>query len=187
MTPVPDRRADDDTVLVGPGAAPRSDDTVVGRAGTRGVPAGDDTVLVPRTPTSAAATTTSARPARRLHGVRAAGRDLRLDVPVVVGRRPSGPRVPGPEQPVLVRVHSATGEVSSTHVRVEQQGDTVVVTDLRSTNGTVVALPGRVPVRLRQGESAVALAGTIVDIGDGNLLEVLPPQRIPLQEDPSRD
>lgn len=158
------------------------DDTVVGR---RARPSGgadaDDTVL--RVPPASTATpgresTASVRPAPRLHGVRVAGRDLLLDTPVVVGRRPVAPRVGSGPAPRLVTVPSPRHEVSGAHVDVRQQGDTVVVTDLRSTNGTRVTEPGRVPVVLRQGESLVARAGTIVDIGDGNLLEILPPQRI---------
>jgi pSer/pThr/pTyr-binding forkhead associated (FHA) protein len=110
--------------------------------------------------------------------VRVAGQDLLLDAPVVVGRRPAGPRVGSGPVPRLVTVPSPRHEVSGAHVDVRQQGGIVVVTDLRSTNGTRVTEPGRVPVVLRQGESLVARAGTIVDVGDGNLLEILPPQRI---------
>jgi hypothetical protein len=50
----------------------------------------------------------------------------------------------------------------------------VVVTDLRSTNGTVVTMPGRPALTLRQGESVVVVPGTVVDIGDGNIVEILP-------------
>jgi pSer/pThr/pTyr-binding forkhead associated (FHA) protein len=62
--------------------------------------------------------------------------------------------------------------VSSTHARIEQVGDTVVVTDLRSTNGTTVTPPGGRSSRLRPGESAVVLPGAVVDIGDGNIIEI---------------
>jgi hypothetical protein len=56
-------------------------------------------------------------------------------------------------------------------VRIEQTGDAVVVTDLRSTNGTVLTILGE-RVRLRPGQSHVVLAGTTVDIGDGNIIEI---------------
>ena len=175
----------------GPHDPSRLDDTVVtplvrtpGRTAPREL---DDTVARPRAARPGggqAGTAARGRPVRRPHGVRVGHAVHWLDRPLLVGRRPAAPRVVRGAEPVLAAVPSAGGEVSASHVSFEQQGDVVVVTDLRSTNGTVVVLPGRVPVRLRQGESVVALAGTIVDIGDGVLLEVLPPQRIPLQEDP---
>ena len=59
---------------------------------------------------------------------------------------------------------------------MRQLGSSVVVTDTRSTNGSVVALPGSVPRRLRQGESVVVVPGTMVDIGDGNVVHILPMQ-----------
>jgi hypothetical protein len=90
-----------------------------------------------------------------------------LDVPAYVGRRPSIPRITGTRLPRLVMVPSPNREVSSTHVELHQEGSTVVVTDLDSTNGTTVTNPGLPPVGLRQGESVVLGAGSLVDIGDG--------------------
>jgi pSer/pThr/pTyr-binding forkhead associated (FHA) protein len=104
-----------------------------------------------------------------------AGREpVPLDVPCLVGRNPSAPRVIQGRSPRLVRVASASKEVSATHLEVLQLGATVVVTDLNSTNGSVVRVPGRAPRMLRQGESVAVTPGTVVDIGDGNLLEILP-------------
>ena len=97
---------------------------------------------------------------------------LPLDVPVLIGRRPAPPRVDAGVLPRLLTVPSPTQEVSGTHVRIEQSGDAVVVTDLRSTNGTRLLRPGAGPVALRPGESAVALRGTAVEIGDGNIIEI---------------
>jgi hypothetical protein len=101
-----------------------------------------------------------------------------LDVPAFIGRRPIRPRVHGAVAPRLVRVPSPLQEVSGTHVEVSQQGTSVVITDLRSTNGTIVRMPGVPPLKLRQGESVVVLPGTLVDIGDGNVLEILPMRRL---------
>ena len=42
----------------------------------------------------------------------------------------------------------------------------------------VSRMPGRSPVKLGQGESLVVVPGTVVDIGDGNLIEVLPLQSV---------
>ena len=108
-----------------------------------------------------------------------------LDIPALVGRRPMAPRIPGKELPRLVRVSSPLSEVSGTHLEVRQDGASVVVTDLRSTNGTVVRMPGARPLKLRQGESVVVRPGTLVDIGDGNILEILPPPRLAVPGDPA--
>ncbi len=97
-----------------------------------------------------------------------------LDVPCILGRRPSLPRVIRGTAPRLVRVPSPLKEVSSTHLEIRQVGSSIVVTDLRSTNGSVVTIPGSVPRKLRQGESVVVSPGTRVDIGDGNILTMLP-------------
>ena len=185
----------DDTVLVGRAAPPSTvpdDDTVVRPPRSSTLPDDDTVVRAPVVPGVRRGGAPSAAPApvppvptaRRVHALRVGTETRRLDAPVVVGRRPTAPRVSTGAPVALVVVPSPTGEVSSSHVRVEQVGATVVVTDLRSTNGTVVTMPGRLPVTLRQGESSVALAGTIVDVGDGNLLEILPPPRPAAHEGP---
>jgi len=102
---------------------------------------------------------------------------IELDRPAHIGRRPSLPRVPQRVRPRLVRVPSPKQEVSSTHLEVRQEGASVILTDLRSTNGTTVTMPGATPRALRPGESLVVTPGTVVDIGDGNVLEILPLQR----------
>lgn len=90
-----------------------------------------------------------------------------LEVPAYIGRRPSTPRIPGTRIPRLVMVPSPLREVSSTHVQILQQAETVVVTDLGSSNGTRVTMAGFPPRTLRQGESLVVGAEAVVDIGDG--------------------
>lgn len=90
-----------------------------------------------------------------------------LDVPAYIGRRPSTPRITGLRLPRLVMVPSPSREVSSTHVELHEEGTTVVVTDLGSTNGTTVSNPGFPPQGLRGGESVVVGPGSVVDIGDG--------------------
>lgn len=122
-----------------------------------------------------------AQPARSaaVYGFRMGDRaPISLDVPALVGRKPTAPRIPGKIFPRLVRVSSPLSEVSGTHVELRQEGTSVIVTDLRSTNGTVVRMPGSRPVKLRQGDSLVVRPGTLVDIGDGNVLEILPPPRL---------
>jgi hypothetical protein len=104
---------------------------------------------------------------------------IALDRPARIGRRPSTPRILTGIPPRLVRVVSPQREVSATHLELSQVGATIVVTDLRSTNGTVVLLPGSAPRKLRQGESVVVSPGTLVDIGDDNILQILPLDRRP--------
>ena len=159
----------------------------------------DDTILRPR---RGAGTTDSSmdedtvltarhdpRPAADDHDDRGASDDVRpeptryrlilpdgsehpIEAPVILGRRPIAPRIDRGVVADLVTVRSPTGEVSGTHVRFVREGDAVVVTDLRSTNGTVVERAGTTPVRLRPGESLTVLAGTDVRVGDGNIIRV---------------
>lgn len=97
-----------------------------------------------------------------------------LDRPAFIGRRPSVPRVSTGSRPRLVKVPSPLGEVSGTHLELRHMGSSITVTDLRSTNGTTVKLPGNAPIRLRQGESIVVTPGTFIEIGDGNVIEIQP-------------
>jgi hypothetical protein len=102
-----------------------------------------------------------------------------LNRPIVFGRSPGLPRIGRGDMPLLVTVDSPDAAVSSTHLRIEQQGSSVVVTDLRSTNGTIVR-PAQGPRRLlRPGEAVVVLVGTTIDIGDGNIIEIMPRESIP--------
>ncbi|MEO6942282.1 MAG: FHA domain-containing protein [Terrimesophilobacter sp.] len=108
-----------------------------------------------------------------------------LDVPAYVGRRPSTPRITGTKMPRLVMVPSPSREVSSTHVEFRQEGATVVVTDLGSTNGTSISNPGFSPLGLRQGESVAVVAGSVVDIGDGIRIIVISDSEEPSSEVPA--
>jgi len=108
----------------------------------------------------------------------ASGDGYPLDAPLLIGRRPAPLRVASGREPRLVAVPSPDQQVSATHVRIEQTGDAVVVTDLRSTNGTVLTIFGE-RVRLRPGQSHVVLAGTTVDIGDGNIIEITATTAVP--------
>ncbi|MES2171234.1 MAG: FHA domain-containing protein [Actinomycetota bacterium] len=93
-----------------------------------------------------------------------------LTVPVIVGREPTVKAVDGKEIPVLVALPGM--ELSRSHALFEAVDDTVVVTDLRSQNGTIVVMPGKPPQRLRAGEPTVVVLGTIVDFGGGLALTV---------------
>ena len=95
-----------------------------------------------------------------------------LTKPLIMGRLPAAP-LRGDRGVTLVVLASPDGVVSSTHARVEVLGDVVVVTDLRSTNGTRVINPGQPTVLLAPGDSMALGVGAIIDLGDGNRLEVL--------------
>jgi hypothetical protein len=115
-------------------------------------------------------------PPMELYGFRMSGSDvvIVLDRPAYIGRSPSAPRIPTGFPPRLVTVESPRSEVSGSHVEVRQLGSTVVVTDLNSTNGSMVVFPGQDGRALRRGESMVVTPGTLVDLGDGNVVEILP-------------
>jgi hypothetical protein len=94
-----------------------------------------------------------------------------LTQPVLVGRSPSVTKVPGGLMPRLVTI-AGDADISRNHAQFMVEGDTVVVTDLHSRNGTTVILPGQAPRLLRQGEPTAVLSGTIVDLGSGITLTV---------------
>ncbi|MEG0161242.1 MAG: FHA domain-containing protein [Aurantimicrobium sp.] len=100
------------------------------------------------------------------------GTKYELTKPLIMGRLPAAP-LRSDRGVTLVVLASPDGVVSSTHARVEVLGDVVVVTDLRSTNGTRVINPGQPTVLLAPGDSMALGVGAIIDLGDGNRLEVL--------------
>lgn len=93
-----------------------------------------------------------------------------LEGVVIVGRAPSANRVAGGEVPRLLTMSTPNQDISRTHVQIALAGGTVVVTDLHSSNGTFVVLPGQPPQRLRAGESKTVVVGTVIDLGDGATL-----------------
>lgn len=93
-----------------------------------------------------------------------------LDGELIVGRSPSG-RVTEGMTPRLVTL-SGDPDISRTHVRIALEGDTVVVTDMHSRNGTTLQLAGKSPQLLRAGEPATVIPGTVVDLGGGTLLRI---------------
>jgi FHA domain len=94
---------------------------------------------------------------------------IALDRGVLMGRNPRTDfaGTDGEERPHVVKLPSADGDISRTHLRVTLDGWHVLVTDLNSTNGTLVALPGRDPQQLRPGEPVPIQPGTVVTLADG--------------------
>ncbi|MEP6478781.1 MAG: FHA domain-containing protein [Rhodoglobus sp.] len=95
-----------------------------------------------------------------------------LDQPILIGRAPSATQVPGGKLPRLVTIGGDDPDISRTHVRIVDEGGTVVVTDLHSRNGTLITLPGKSPQKLRDGEPTSVIPGTIIDLGGGITLAV---------------
>ncbi|GHF07291.1 hypothetical protein [Pseudolysinimonas yzui] len=103
------------------------------------------------------------------------GTEVALDVTVYVGRRPSVPRIHTGGEPRLVTLPSPGKELSATHLELKVVGGALVASDMRSTNGTIVQLPGAAPRTLIRGESVVVVPGTRIDLGEGAVLDILPP------------
>lgn len=91
------------------------------------------------------------------------GQVVTIDRLVVVGRSPRATQVDGPELPTLVVVDD--DYISGTHVQLQFEGRSLVVTD-RSRNGTVLTLPGHVPVRMTRDEPTVVTHGSRLSLSD---------------------
>jgi pSer/pThr/pTyr-binding forkhead associated (FHA) protein len=104
------------------------------------------------------------------------GEIVDVDRVVVVGRAPDPSRatVGGGARPVPVP--SPHQEISSTHVEIRPgsgDGDgVVVVTDLGSTNGTVVVQPGDPAQDLQPGIGVELRPGALIDLGEGQTIQV---------------
>ena len=102
-----------------------------------------------------------------------------VDRPVLVGRSPEARRFASGDNPRLVSVPSPHQEISSTHLEVRPGAgaDTgsAVVTDLGSTNGTVLVQPGLAPEDLKPGIAIQLHPGSIIDLGDGVTIQVTVP------------
>ncbi|MBP3977324.1 FHA domain-containing protein [Microbacterium sp. BLY] len=95
------------------------------------------------------------------------GQVVTLDRTVIIGRRPRSTRASGANMPHLIAVDSPQQDISRSHLEVRPEGDTVVVIDLHTTNGSTLLRPGADPVRLHPGEQTLVLSGDVVDLGDG--------------------
>ena len=95
------------------------------------------------------------------------GQVTALDRTVIIGRRPRSTRASGANLPHLIAVESPQQDISRSHLEVRPEGDTVVVIDLHTTNGSTLLRPGVDPVRLHPGEQTLVLSGDVVDLGDG--------------------
>lgn len=104
-----------------------------------------------------------------------------LTGPVLIGRRPvASPILRDGAAPEVVTVDSPSATVSGTHLELRLEGERLVATDLRSTNGTIVRT-ARGSRRMRAGESIVVTPGTTLDLGDDTIVEILPAHGAPFQ------
>jgi hypothetical protein len=102
-----------------------------------------------------------------------------VDRPVLVGRAPEVRRFAVNDRPHLVPVPSPQQEISSTHLEVRPGAGadhgTAVVTDLGSTNGTILVQPGLSPEDLKPGIAVRLVPGAIIDLGEGVTIQVTTP------------
>jgi hypothetical protein len=175
----PDREPDtEDTILRpgprdAPGHSTAAEDTVLIERGVLGIRDLEETILKSARRASAPAPRPDVAPVADHRFRMPDGAEYVLDTPVLIGRKPALPRIVAGAVRLLA-VPSPRGEVSSTHIELRASGRAVVVTDLRSTNGTTVSVPGNAQRKLRQGDSMVVTPGSLIDIGDGNIVEILP-------------
>ena len=95
------------------------------------------------------------------------GSTAEVDRPVLIGRAPSPDRSSS-RSPRLMTVPSANHDISRTHLDVAPAGWQVVVTDLNSTNGTVLVRHGAVDrQQLAPGEPVPVQLGSVIELGDG--------------------
>jgi hypothetical protein len=95
------------------------------------------------------------------------GQVLDLDRTVIIGRKPRATRASGSTLPHLIAVDSPESDISRNHLEVRPEGDSVVVVDLHTTNGSTLLRPGADPVRLHPGEPTLVLGSDVIDVGDG--------------------
>jgi hypothetical protein len=187
------RPVDDDTVLrarpsaLGSGSAARGEavpdleDTVIGLIQPH-APARDRSALSSPAPTAPmpshdlpAETGAPAEPERTptVWAAHIRGTDvvIPLDRPAIIGRHPVAARIEDVPPPRRVQIPARHRDVSARHARLEQLGDTLVVTDLGSTNGIDVHWSTGPVRRLRPGETSVVLPDAVVAIGDAVVIE----------------
>jgi hypothetical protein len=99
------------------------------------------------------------------------GEVVDVDRVILVGRAPEARRFASSDQPHLVTVSSPNHEISSTHLEIRPGAGAdhgmAVVTDMGSTNGTVLVQPGLPPEDLQAGIAISLIPGAILDLGDG--------------------
>lgn len=100
------------------------------------------------------------------------GRVVQVRRRVLIGRSPRVQQVGGSANlPALVTVDDPY--VSSTHLEISAEGARVSVTDV-STNGTLLARPGRTPIALDHGVRTELSIGDVLTLSKGLTVTVVP-------------
>ena len=95
------------------------------------------------------------------------GSVVELDRAVLIGRAPSADKSSA-RSPRLLTVPSPGHDISRTHVEVAPDGWQVSVTDLQSTNGTLIVPPGAgARHQLVAHDPLIVELGTVLELGDG--------------------
>jgi hypothetical protein len=107
------------------------------------------------------------------------GEVVEVDRVILIGRAPEARRFTATDQPRLVTVPSPLHEISSTHVEVRPGSGadhgSAVVTDMGSTNGTVLDQPGLGAEELKPGIAVQLIPGAVINLGDGVTIQVTHP------------
>jgi hypothetical protein len=103
------------------------------------------------------------------------GNQLDLVGTMRIGRAPAP--APAGADAELVTVASPNQDISRTHVQISGSDGKVLVTDLHSTNGTILVRPGpdMARERLAPGEAVPVPLGSLLELGDGVSVLVEPP------------
>jgi hypothetical protein len=156
-------------------AAPASDHDGATRSGEWNP--GEFARQQPGIPGQPQAPSITSRPVARLSF--SSGETIEVDRAVLVGRAPEARRFTSTEQPRLVTVPSPNQEISSTHLEIRPGSGadhgSAVVTDMGSTNGTVLVQPGLPAEDLQPGIAVQLIPGAIIDLGDGLTIQVTNP------------
>jgi hypothetical protein len=156
-------------------AAPASDHDGATRSGEWNP--GEFARQQPGIPGQPQAPSITSRPVARLSF--SSGETIEVDRAVLVGRAPEARRFTSTEQPRLVTVPSPNQEISSTHLEIRPGSGadhgSAVVTDMGSTNGTVLVQPGLPAEDLQPGIAVQLIPGAIIDLGDGVTIQVTNP------------
>jgi len=100
------------------------------------------------------------------------GESVPLDRPIIIGRKPKAPRFSNDDTPRLIQVNGPQQDISRSHLKIELEDWSVLVSDLGSTNGTILRRPGELDRRLQGSEQIVAQVGDVYDLGDGVTITV---------------
>lgn len=131
----------------------------------------------PGIPGQPPAPSVTASPVARL--LFSSGETIEVDRVVLVGRAPEARRFASANQPRVVTVPSPNQEISSTHLEIRPGSGadhgSAVVTDMGSTNGTILEQPGLGKEDLHAGVAVQLIPGATLDLGDGVTIQIANP------------